>query len=149
MMCACEPFRVFVVEDEPLLVMDLELLIQRAGGTMTGDAGTLTEALNHDRIADADLFLVDIQLRNGSSGIELAACLREQSDPLIVFVTANPTFLPNDLGPGDAVLTKPIYERAFDRVMRFLKEGERHRAMPTDPPGELVLSDRLRLRWQV
>ena len=72
--------RVLVVEDEPLIAMDIEQALETAGASVV-IAATLDEALRlteHDGLSAAILDLV----LGVSDGGALCARLREASDPL-------------------------------------------------------------------
>lgn len=145
-----DAFDIFVVEDETLLVMDLEDMIEHAGHRFAGDAASLQEVMDGSSavaLKNADLFLVDMQLRNNSNGLQVADHLREIGDPLIVFITANPAAIPDDCGPGDAILPKPIYEASFMEALAYLQKGESLGCVPDKAPSDLRVSERLKKRW--
>jgi len=52
--------RVFVVEDEALLQMQLEIFLEDAGHTMVGCASSMSEALERAPNAGADIVLIDL-----------------------------------------------------------------------------------------
>src|SRR3546814_9228518 len=85
--------RVLVVDDEPLAVERLQLLLARSEGvTLVGTAADGEAAL---RIAEAvrpDLLLLDIAMP-GMDGIEVARELAASAiDPAVIFVTAFDNF---------------------------------------------------------
>ena len=63
---------ILIVEDEPLLAMTLEASLTDAGHQVVGPASTASRALELAEHVTPDLALVDINLRDGSSGIEVA-----------------------------------------------------------------------------
>ena len=65
-----EPADILIIEDEPLTAAHLQALVQSLGHEVTGIARTHRDALKlaHDR--KPDLILSDIQLADGSSGVE-------------------------------------------------------------------------------
>src|SRR6188472_3187354 len=88
-----EPVRVMVVDDEPLAVERLQLLLARLENvTVVGTANDGEAAL---RIAEAvapDVVLLDIAMP-GMDGIDVARGLSESDvDPVVIFVTAFDNF---------------------------------------------------------
>ena len=64
--------KILLVEDEPLLAMMLEAELADAGHTLQGPASTAKRAIEIAEHEQPDLALIDIKLRDGSSGINLA-----------------------------------------------------------------------------
>lgn len=123
--------RVMVVDDEPLAVERLQLLLARCrDATVVGTANDGEAAL---RIAEAvrpDLVLLDIAMP-GMDGIDVARALSASPvDPVVVFVTAFDNFAVAafDVAAID-YLMKPVQqdrlERALERVREHLSGGRR------------------------
>jgi two-component system response regulator AlgR len=130
------PIKVLVVDDEPLAVERLQLLLARAAGvTLVGTANDGEGAL---RIAEAvapDVVLLDIAMP-GMDGIDVARALSESDvDPVVIFVTAFDNFAVAafDVAAID-YLMKPVdparLERALERVREHLAGGRRAGARP-------------------
>ncbi|MEM1106935.1 MAG: response regulator [Pseudomonadota bacterium] len=84
---------VLIIEDEPIIAADLEAIVGELGHAVTGNAATHKDAVKLARKAPPGLILCDIQLADGSSGVEAAEeILAEQQVP-IVFITAFPEAL--------------------------------------------------------
>src|SRR5688500_19952845 len=123
--------RVMVVDDEPLAVERLQLLLARLEGVTV--AGTANDGEAALRIAEAvtpDLVLLDIAMP-GMDGIDVARALSDSAvDPAVVFVTAFDNFAVAafDVAAID-YLMKPVQpdrlERALDRVLEHLAGGRR------------------------
>jgi len=130
------PLRILVVDDEPLAVERLQLLLARLEGVSV--AGTANDGEAALRIAEAvspDLVLLDIAMP-GMDGIDVARALSESTvDPAVVFVTAFDNFAVAafDVAAID-YLMKPVQpdrlERALARVRDHLAGGRRA-ARPT------------------
>ena len=124
-----EPLRVMVVDDEPLAVERLQLLLAREEEVTV--AGTANDGEAALRIAEAvapDLVLLDIAMP-GMDGIDVARALSaSQADPVVVFVTAFDNFAVAafDVAAID-YLMKPVQperlRRALDRVREHLAKG--------------------------
>jgi len=80
--------RVFVVEDEALIAMELVDRLQELGYVVCGRALRGDQALERIPAAEPDLILMDINLGPGPSGIEVAERLRASSDVPVLFLTA-------------------------------------------------------------
>ena len=91
------PLRFLVVEDEALLATDLGMLMEDAGHGVVAEAACLREVQGLDDGIDPHVASVDLQLADGSSGLDVCAHIQShRADMIIVFVTANPRKLPDD-----------------------------------------------------
>src|SRR5690242_8443235 len=61
---------VLIIEDEPLIAMDIEEIVKQLGHRVTGIARTRGEAVKIAGSARPGIILADIQLADGSSGID-------------------------------------------------------------------------------
>lgn len=102
--------KVMVIEDEPLIAMDVRNIVEDMGHTVTGVARTLREALALGDKARPDLILADIQLADNSSGIDAVnELLARLGEIPVVFITAFPLRLLTAEKPEPAFLiTKPF-----------------------------------------
>jgi two-component system response regulator AlgR len=122
---------VLVVDDEPLAVERLQLLLARAPGvTLVGTANDGEGALSIAEAVAPDVVLLDIAMP-GMDGIEVARALSESDvDPVVIFVTAFDNFAVAafDVAAID-YLMKPVdparLERALARVRDHLAGGAR------------------------
>ena len=131
-----DDLRVMVVDDEPLAVERLQLLLARLEGVTV--AGTANDGEATLRIAEAvapDVVLLDIAMP-GMDGIDVARALsRSAVEPAVVFVTAFDNFAVAafDVAAID-YLMKPVQaerlERALERVRAWLAGGRRSIARP-------------------
>ena len=84
------PGDVLIIEDEPLIAMDLSEIVEGLGHHVVNVATTRAEAVAAARVCRPSLIIADVSLSDRSSGIEAVAdILREDAIP-IVFVTAFP-----------------------------------------------------------
>lgn len=67
--------RIAIIEDEALVAFEMEAHLTEAGHAVVGIADTLEDAVRLIEATQPDLALVDIQLANGSSGLEVARAL--------------------------------------------------------------------------
>ena len=134
-----EPLRVLIAEDEALILMQLELLVEDAGHVVVGTAATAEEAIGIARAERPDFVFVDLQLRGGSSGIDIVRALREDPALVMVFVTANAQHLPEGFEGAAGVIAKPFTEAVVLDTMAFFS------ACLRDPPPRAPVPLGLRL----
>lgn len=103
--------RILIVEDEPLIAMDIEQIAESMGHEVVGIARTKSEAITLYERENPGMLLVDIQLADGSSGIDVASdILRSEQIPIIV-ITAFPERLLTGTRPEPTFLVnKPFNE---------------------------------------
>ncbi|MEZ5780213.1 MAG: response regulator [Rhizobiaceae bacterium] len=100
---------VMVIEDEPLIAMDIEEMVESLGHTVVGTARTHTEAIALFGKSKPKLILADIQLADGSSGIDAVNEILASVSVPVIFITAFPERLLTGERPEPAFLvTKPF-----------------------------------------
>ncbi len=100
---------VLIIEDEPLIAMDLEGLMQEMGHRIIGIASTRAEAVRLASEHRPGLVLSDIQLADGSSGLDAVNDMLGSFEAPVVFITAFPERLLTGEKPEPAFLiTKPF-----------------------------------------
>lgn len=82
--------RILVIEDEPIIALDIAGLVEDLGHVVTSVCATRTEAVVAAEAEKPDLVLADIQLADGSSGIDAAADILGRFAVPIIFITAFP-----------------------------------------------------------
>jgi CheY-like chemotaxis protein len=101
---------VLIIEDEPLIAMDLEELVKRLGHRVAAVARTRDEALACARTANPGLILADIQLADGSSGMDAVNDLLDVFEVPVIFITAYPERLLTGERPEPAFLLSKPYQ---------------------------------------
>lgn len=102
---------VLIIEDEPLIAMDIEQMVLSLGHRVTGVARTRDEAIALFRADPPGMVLADIQLADGSSGIDAVNQILQTSTIPVIFITAFPEHLLTGERPEPAFLvTKPFNE---------------------------------------
>ena len=100
---------VLIIEDEPLIALDLKMLLEELGHRITGIARTHKEAVKAAQATPPGLILADIQLADGSSGLEAVNQILLSFEAPVIFVTAYPERFLTGKPPEPAFLiTKPI-----------------------------------------
>jgi CheY-like chemotaxis protein len=81
---------VMIIEDEAIIALDLQGLVEDLGHDVIGVATTRTEAQQIVAAKRPDILLADIQLADGSSGIDAASDILTNLEIPVVFITAFP-----------------------------------------------------------
>jgi len=79
--------RILVVEDEPIVALDLQLRLQRMGYNVPVFVASGEEALASAQLSPPDLVLMDINIEGEMDGVEAADRLAQQYVP-VVYLTA-------------------------------------------------------------
>lgn len=117
------PLRVLTVDDEPLALKRLKLLLQSIPrADHVGEAGSCAEALARINELRPDLILLDIKMRDGNGFDVVEAIAQRSNPPLVIFVTAFDQYAAQafDSAVTDYLL-KPV-ER--ERLVRALMRAE-------------------------
>lgn len=102
---------VLIIEDEPLIAMQLEDLVTGLGHTVSGTAATRTQAREAVAQAMPGLVLADIQLADGSSGLDAVDDILALASMPVIFITAYPErLLTGDRPEPTYLVTKPFQE---------------------------------------
>lgn len=100
---------VLIIEDEPIIALDIEGLVQDLGHDVTGIARTHSEAIALVKERKPGLVLADIQLADGSSGLDAVNDILTGVNVPVIFITAYPERLLTGNKPEPAFLiTKPF-----------------------------------------
>jgi CheY-like chemotaxis protein len=100
---------VLIIEDEPFIALDLQSLVEEQGHRVVDVARTHREALEAVRREKPGLILADIQLADGSSGLEAVNQILESVSIPVIFITAYPERFLTGTPPEPAFLiTKPF-----------------------------------------
>ncbi len=98
-----------IIEDEPLIAMDIEQMVESLGHTVVGIARTHREAVQLFARTQPKMVLADIQLADGSSGIDAVNDILKSSAIPVIFITAFPERLLTGERPEPTFLvTKPF-----------------------------------------
>ena len=100
---------VLIIEDEPVISADIEALVRELGHDVTAVATTHDEAVDAVARDRPGLVLADIQLADGSSGIDAVRDILKRIDVPVIFITAFPERLLTGERPEPTFLiTKPF-----------------------------------------
>jgi CheY-like chemotaxis protein len=103
------PTKVLIIEDEPIISLDLQSIVREMGHSVAAIATTRDEAVRAARRTEPGLVLADIKLADGSSGIDAVRQILSEVQVPIVFITAYPERLLTGERPEPTFLvTKPF-----------------------------------------
>ncbi|MGO3933254.1 response regulator [Rhodopseudomonas pseudopalustris] len=122
---------VLIIEDETFIAMDLESLVKNLGHSVIGVARTHADALALAKNRRPGLILADIQLADGSSGLEAVNDLLKSFEVPVVFITAYPErFLTGERPEPAFLISKPFQPAMVSAVASqalFFQRNSRNR----------------------
>ena len=109
---------VLIIEDEPLIALDLENVVTSIGHKVQAIARTRSEAVAAFKARQPSLILADIQLADGSSGIDAVNDILKIAEVPVIFITAYPEQLLTGLRPEPTFLIpKPFQSDTVKAVI--------------------------------
>jgi CheY-like chemotaxis protein/DNA-directed RNA polymerase specialized sigma24 family protein len=122
---------VLIIEDETFIAMDLESLVKNLGHNVIGVARTHSDALALAKTTRPGLILADIQLADGSSGLDAVNELLRTFEVPVVFITAYPErFLTGERPEPAFLISKPFQPAMVSAVASqalFFERNSRNR----------------------
>src|SRR5947209_9691309 len=108
---------VLIIEDDTFIAMELETLVEGLGHRVLGVARTHAEALALTKNKRPGLILADIQLADGSSGLEAVNELLASFEAPVIFITAYPErFLTGERPEPAFLIAKPFQPATVSAV---------------------------------
>ena len=83
-----EKAKILIVEDEPIVAMDIQASLEDLGYSVTSLAASGTQAIEEAERGRPDLVLMDIMLKDDMTGIEAAHYISTHFDIPIIYLTA-------------------------------------------------------------
>ena len=109
---------ILIIEDEPIIAMDIEQLVRSLGHSVSGVARTHREAVTATENKRPGLVLADIQLADGSSGIDAVNEILLSFQLPVIFITAYPErLLTGDRPEPTFLITKPFQPEIVKAVI--------------------------------
>jgi DNA-directed RNA polymerase specialized sigma24 family protein len=109
---------VLIIEDEPLIAFDLEGLVESLGHRVLGIARTHDEAVSLVKAKRPGLILADIQLADGSSGLDAVNELLKGFEVPVIFITAYPErFLTGERPEPAFLIAKPFQPATVSAII--------------------------------
>lgn len=121
--------KVLVVEDEFLVALQLEDILTDGGHTVVGTVADMDSLAN---LAEPpEIAFVDLNLRDGLTGPEIARLLAERYATLVIYATANPCQIDEPAHTSVGVLRKPFCDRSVLEAVEFASTGPDALQRPT------------------
>jgi CheY-like chemotaxis protein len=109
---------VLIIEDEPIIAMELESLTKGLGHSVNGIARTHSEALILASSQQPGLILADIRLADESSGLDAVNDLLKSFQVPVIFITAYPErYLTGQRPEPTFLITKPFQPAMVSAVI--------------------------------
>jgi DNA-directed RNA polymerase specialized sigma24 family protein len=122
---------VLIIEDETFIAMDIESLVKNLGHNVIGVARTHADAITLAKTRKPGLILADIQLADGSSGLDAVNELLKLFEVPVVFITAYPErFLTGERPEPAFLISKPFQPAMVSAVASqalFFQRNSRNR----------------------
>src|SRR3712207_4217931 len=94
-----KPSRILIIEDEPIIALDIASTVRESGHLVVGIAATHRNAVDVADRERPELILADIQLADDSSGLEAVQEILQERRVPVVFITAFPERLLTGVRP--------------------------------------------------
>lgn len=115
--------KLFIVEDETIIRMELKMRLESLGYTILGTASSGEEFLKKITDKIPDLVLMDISLKGKLTGIEAAKIMSENYAVPVIFITAlsdKDTIKQAETVFPIKLITKPFNDEELDRQIKKL-----------------------------
>jgi DNA-binding response OmpR family regulator len=118
-----QPLRVFCIEDNPLIVLHLEMLVEEIGHVFIGSSDSFEDLRSRIDGLDFDVALVDIDLADGRTGGEVATWLNGRNCPSIL-VTGQEQLAARYADVSVGVIVKPVTADLLARNLKSIRSGD-------------------------
>ena len=122
---------VLIIEDETFIALDLEALVEGLGHKVLGVARTHSEAIALAKVKQPGVILADIQLADGSSGLDAVNEMLRSFEVPVIFITAYPErFLTGERPEPAFLIAKPFQPANVSAVISqalFFQQTARRR----------------------
>jgi DNA-directed RNA polymerase specialized sigma24 family protein/CheY-like chemotaxis protein len=109
---------VLIIEDETFIALDLEGLVEGLGHNVLGVARTHSEAIALAKVKRPGIILADIQLADGSSGLDAVNEMLKTFEVPVIFITAYPErFLTGERPEPAFLIAKPFQPATVSAVL--------------------------------
>jgi DNA-directed RNA polymerase specialized sigma24 family protein/CheY-like chemotaxis protein len=133
---------VLIIEDETFIAMDIEALVESLGHNVIGIARTHGEAVTLARKKRPGLILADIQLADGSSGLDAVNELLGSFEVPVIFITAYPErFLTGQRPEPAFLIAKPfqlaVVSAVISQALFFGRKARQRERQPVERQATL------------
>lgn len=117
------PLRIFCLEDNPLIIFQMEAMIEDLGHIFAGSAISFTDLVEKQDLGGIDGVLVDIDLADGRTGPDAAIWLSGQGIPSI-FVTGQEAIAAEYSQVVLATIGKPVSEIELAEKLELFRNAQ-------------------------
>ncbi len=114
--------QVMIVEDEPLVALELRILVEGMGHRVCAVVDTEADAVRQADATAPDLVIADIQLRQGN-GVNAMERIAKDRDVPVIFVSGNHAFSPNPQIRTARFIAKPFRVESLRQAVADLFSG--------------------------
>lgn len=112
-----EKLNIFIVEDESIVAKDIQNSLTKLGYNVLGIANNGKEAIENILSLKPDLVLMDIMIKGGMTGIEVAEKIKEDINIPVIFLTAY---------ADESTLSKAKVTEPYGYILKPFKEIDLH-----------------------
>ena len=115
--------KVMIIEDEPLIALNLTKILEKKGFEVTGHAGNFEDAHTLFATNIPDIVLSDIKLENDESGIDVIQNLKRMSDFCVIYLTSygDDAMIEKALSTNPAAyITKPFKDIDLNAALKLV-----------------------------
>lgn len=128
------PYNVLIVEDQPLIALNIQDAVEELGHNPVGIAGNMYQALSMAK--DVDLAFIDVNLEDGPTGPNIARVLAD-ADVAVLFMTSDPSVVEDGIPGTLGVLQKPVLDLDLIQAIHWAAD-RRKGCFEIRPPATLV-----------
>jgi CheY-like chemotaxis protein len=124
---------ILVVEDEGLVAVAIEWALKLAGHRVLGPTDSVEHAIKLCEDRRPDVALIDLNLRDGGDGAEVARYLKQRYDAPVFLLTAQAAKARAERDAVWGVVRKPYDTASLPRLIRFVGDvlsGRKPKAPP-------------------
>jgi CheY-like chemotaxis protein len=114
--------QVMIMEDEPLVALELQILVEDMGHHVCAVVDTEADAVRQADATLPDLVIADIQLRQGN-GIKAMERIADRRAVPVIFVSGNHTFTPNPQIRTVRFIAKPFRVESLRKAVADIFAG--------------------------
>ena len=114
--------KIFIVEDEVIVAMNIEKRLRSSGYKVTGIASSSEQAIEKIELEKPDLVLMDIKIKGVHDGIDTADLIRKKYNLPIIYLTSytdEETFNRAKLTEPFGYLIKPFETKELNRIIEM------------------------------
>ena len=131
---------ILVVEDEPLVAFAMEWTLKSAGHQVMGPADSVDDAIALCRHSRPDLALIDLNLRDGGDGVEVARYLQRCHEIPALFLSAQVAHARANRHLACGLVRKPYDSALLPQIVEFASKVAQDKWPTAVPHGMEIFS---------